>query len=527
MTFLVPSQHFYRGLIVGNGLTVLVLMLGLPLAAEAQLPALPPVEGPQQPAQQPAQQSSPSVRPLALPSAPPPVLPNSAPPVEPPVEASSAPMPPEEYRLGAGDIVRVDVFRLPDYSGEYEVLVNGGLSLPMIGQVSVEGLTIPQAAAAISQAYSQRLRRPIINVFLVSPRPLRVGIVGEVSHPGEYVLPREGTQFPSLITALEAAGGVTQSANLREVMIQRAAADGSSQRYVSNLWQFLETGDLRHNSALRDGDTIVVGTRDQFDHAESLQLASASFAADESRPLNIAVVGEVFRPGPYAVVGAANVSGLEDPTGNSATNIPPTVTRAIQVAGGIQPDANIRQVQVYRTTRMGGQQVIDVNLWQLLTDGDISEDIILQEGDTVVIPQAPDLLPEEVSQVAAASFSPGTIRINVVGEVARPGVVEVVPNTPLSQGVLAAGGFNTRASRGTVELVRLNPNGSATRSSIPVDFAQGLDEAVNPLLRNNDTIIVNRSASAGLADTLDSVLGPLGRAFSLFTIPGSILNLFD
>jgi polysaccharide export outer membrane protein len=434
---------------------------------------------------------------------------------------------PDSYILGAGDQVQVEVFRISEYSGEYEVLVNGALSLPMIGQVSVAGLSLEAAADVISQAYSQRLRRPIVNVYLINPRPLRIGIAGEVSHPGSYTLEREGTQFPTLIGALEAAGGVTQSANLRQVVIQRSGSNGAQQTLESDLWRFLETGDLRYNLSLRDGDTIFIPTREQFDRYESLQLASASFAADESRALNIAVVGEVFRPGPYTVTGAARTGEAGLPGGTGSTSIPPTVTRAIQVAGGIKPDANIRRVQVYRRTRDGGEQVIDVNLWQLLANGEITEDIVLQEGDTVVVPQAENLLPEEITEIAAASFSPDTIRINVVGEVDRPGVVEVPPNTPLSQGVLAAGGFNNRASTGVVDLVRLNPNGTATRTEISVDFAQGIDEEINPLLRNNDVIIVRRSTSASLGDTLDTLLVPLGRAFSLFTIPAQIFNLFD
>jgi len=127
----------------------------------------------------------------------------------------------EPYLLGAGDRVQVEVFRLPDYGGEFEVLVSGTLSLPMVGQVFVEGLTLEAAEAAISQAYAARLRRPIVNLRLLSPRPLRIGIAGEVSRPGAYTLEREGTQFPSLVAALEAAGGVTQSADLRQITITR------------------------------------------------------------------------------------------------------------------------------------------------------------------------------------------------------------------------------------------------------------------------------------------------------------------
>ena len=434
----------------------------------------------------------------------------------------------EIYLLGAGDQVRVEVFRIPDYSGDYEVSVDGTLGLPMVGQISVEGLTIEQAQEKISQAYSARLRRPIINLLLLNPRPLRIGVAGEISSPGSYTLAREGTQFPSIVSALEAAGGVTQSADLRQIVIERSLGGSSQQVIVANLWEFLETGNQRHNLTLRDGDTIFVPTRENFDKAEALQLSAASFAADESQPLNIAVTGEVFRPGPYTVTGTARTGEAGTPGGSGNTSIPPTVTRAIQVAGGIKPEANIREIQVYRRNRNGQEQTITVNLWQLLAEGTITEDIVLQEGDTVYIPQAANLLPEELAEIAAASFSPDTIRINVVGEVDNPGVVEVAPNTPLSQGILAAGGFDQRRARTrNVELIRLNPDGTATRSSVDVNFEEGINEATNPLLRNNDIIIVKRSASATIADTLDTLVAPLGRAFSLFNIPASIFNIFD
>ena len=429
----------------------------------------------------------------------------------------------ENYKLGAGDTVRVDVFQLPEHSSEYEVLIDGSLSLSLVGRVSVAGLTLEQAEQSISQAYARRLRRPIIELFLVRPRPLRVGIAGEVAKPGEYVLEREGTQFPSLVSALETAGGVTQSADLRQVVVQRPDGTGGSQSLVADLWQFLNTGDLQYNLALQDGDTLYIPTRTNLDFAESLQLSAASFAANGVQSLNVAVVGEVLRPGPHVVT--SRTTGGENGSPGSVRQ--PTLSQAIQTAGGIQPEADLRAVKVYRRTRSGTQQEIDVNLWALLTDGDITKDIALQEGDTVLIPEADTLVASEVAEAASASFSPEKIRINVVGEVENPGVIEIPPNTPLSQGILAAGGFNNRARQGQVELIRLNPNGTATRTSIDVDFAAGLDESENPLLRSSDVIVVGRSGMASFSDSLDSVVRPLGRAFSLFSIPASIFNLFN
>ncbi|MBE9139575.1 SLBB domain-containing protein [Nodosilinea sp. LEGE 07088] len=433
----------------------------------------------------------------------------------------------ERYTLGPGDQLALTVFMATQYDGTYEVVVDGTLNLPGAGSVMVGGLTMEAATAAVSNAYASRLRRPIVTLSLVTPRPLRIGVGGEVSQPGAYTLTREGTQFPTLIRALELAGGVTQLADIRQVEIQRLTQDGISRTVTIDLWEFLQTGNIGYDLTLRDGDSILVPTVEQFDRVQSAQTNAASFASSDSESLNVAVVGEVFRPGPHTVTGTTQTTsaGLQGQATGSA--VLPTVTRAIQVAGGIKPDADVRGVQVFRRTRGGDRQEIDVNLWNLLQTGDLSEDIILQEGDTVYVPTATTLLPSDATELAAASFSPNSIRINVVGEVATPGPVEVPPNTPLNQGLLAAGGFNNRARKIDVELIRLNPDGTVSRRSLPIDFAAGVNEANNPGLRNNDVIIVNRSAAATVGDALDNVATPLGRALTLFTVPATLLQLFD
>jgi polysaccharide export outer membrane protein len=180
--------------------------------------------------------------------------------------------------------------------------------------------------------------------------------------------------------------------------------------------------------------------------------------------------------------------------------------------------ANVREVKIRRTTKSGSEQVITINLWQLLRSGDVSQDLILQDRDTVIIPTATAISPEEATRVASASFSPDNIRVNITGEVKQPGVLRLPPNTPLNQALLASGGFNTRASRKSVALVRLNPDGTVTRRSIAVDFAKGLDEQTNPSLRNDDILIVERSGIAKVSDALGTITNPLNSFLSIFSI---------
>ncbi|AFY76786.1 periplasmic protein involved in polysaccharide export [Pleurocapsa sp. PCC 7327] len=559
------------------------------------------------------------------------------------------------YILGAGDRVRVDVFQLPQYSGEHQVLIDGSLNLPRIGSVPVGGMTLEQAAKAIAAKYASArvLRDPQVTVNLLTPRPVRIGIAGEVNRPGSYTMSREareggtGGQLPTIAQALQLAGGITQAADLRNVRVSRLQGRGSQQTITVDLWQVIQTGNLGNDLTLRDGDTIFIPTASQINLAEAPQLAAASFSVDRNRPINIAVlgevrqpgthtiqgqgqpgqqgaglptvtqalkaagginpladirkvqirrrthagseqivevdlmqllqaadfrqdlllqdgdivyvptseeinlaqasqlrsasfapdktqplnitvIGEVFRPGPYTVTGSARTGQAGVPGGTGGgESVAPTVTRAIQVAGGIKPLANVRQVEVRRLTSTGEQRTITVDLWKLLQQGDSSQDAVLQEGDTIVVPLATAQDPGEAAQVAAASFSPDTIKVNVVGEVQKPGIVEVPPNSPLNQAIFAAGGFTNRAENDTVELIRLNPNGTVSRQEISIDFAQKLNNENNPVLYNNDVIVVGRSSLAGISDTLDAVLNPVGRFFSIFTLPFTLFNLFD
>jgi polysaccharide export outer membrane protein len=422
------------------------------------------------------------------------------------------------YQLGAGDRVRLDIFQVPEYSGEHQVLSDGSLNLPLVGTVPVKGMTLKQASAILSAKYAPIIKRPIVTMTLLAARPLKIAIAGEVSHPGSYTVSPSGEQgVPTVTRAVQLAGGITQAADTRQIQVRRSRPlnVGGEQILTVDLWQLLQTGDLRQDLILQDGDTLFIPTQKTVNLAEANQLAAASFAASKAEPLRIAIVGQVNRPGPYTLTG--NVEGQTEAGGGVQM---PTVTRAIQVAGGITQSADIRRIQLRRMTKTGSDQVIDVDLWKLLQGGDVRQDIPLQEGDTITIPIATAMTPTEVTELASASFSPSKITINVVGEVVQPGVVEVPPNSPLNQGLLAAGGFNRRAKKGSVELIRLNPNGTVSRQQIAINFSKGLSDKDNPPLRNNDTIIVKRSGISGLSDAIGTVLSPLTSGFGLFRLLG-------
>jgi polysaccharide biosynthesis/export protein len=315
----------------------------------------------------------------------------------------------DDYILGAGDRIKIDIFGAEEYSGEALILSGGMLSLPQVGNISVQNMTLQQATEAIANSYRTYLHNPIVSLSVVSLRPVQIGISGEVNRPGSY-----------LINTVEG---------------NSSGGDGSSG-------------------------------------------GSSSF---------------------------------------------PTLAEAIQKAGGITPRANLRQIKVVRQQGTPGEQTITVNLWELLRAGNLSENIVLQGGDAVVVPTATAIDPIEAVQLGSASFAPDKIQVYVVGEVANPGLVELPPSSTLNQALLASGGFdNQRADRSAVNLVRLNPDGTATEQEVPIDFKQGINASDNPLLQNNDMIVVRRSGMTQFTDTADSTVGALSRillnVFGLFNL---------
>ena len=225
------------------------------------------------------------------------------------------------------------------------------------------------------------------------------------------------------------------------------------------------------------------------------------------RPLRVALVGEVERPGLYTLTSTeqsqteakVSISGL------------PTLVDAIQKAGGITPMANLREVTLQR--RLPGEPLrykrTSVDLLALVQQGDQQQNPILFDGDTIRIDQASEPV-AEVIELASTTLSPDTISVNVIGEVLRAGTLPLPANTPLVQAVLAAGGPQTwRASKGNVELVRINRNGTATRQRFQLNLSQGASNTKNPPLRDGDTVVVNRSGMAVASDAIGAVSTPL------------------
>ncbi len=315
----------------------------------------------------------------------------------------------ETYTLGSGDVIRVDIFNVPEYSadkGTYPVRVDGTIGVPLVGSVDVQGMTVEDVTQVLTARYAPLLTRPPrLTVTLVRARPVRIAVAGEVKRPGTYVI--------------DFAGQTTAN-------------------------------------------------QDSF-------------------------------------------SGVQLPT----------LTEAIQASGGVTYQANVRDIEVIRPQRSGQNLVLRANLWDLIQRGDLDQDLRLRDGDRVIVPIVTNPPESDSVQVARANFSPESMNVQVVGEVVRGGNVEVPANASLNQAILAAGGFkDPRAKTSSVDLVRLNPNGTVERRTLQVSLADSPNEQTNPILRPDDVVMVARNNVAVTSDFLGLLLSPITSVTTILRILG-------
>lgn len=150
----------------------------------------------------------------------------------------------DEYRLGAGDRVRVTVFGEPSLTGEFQVSSAGMISLPLVGDLNAAELTVAEFQRSVETALRNGyLLDPRVSAEVLTYRPFF--ILGEVQSPGTYPYAAGLT----VLNAVATAGGFTYRANTNRVFIRRAGANAE------------ETYPLTTRTRVAPGDTIRIGER--------------------------------------------------------------------------------------------------------------------------------------------------------------------------------------------------------------------------------------------------------------------------
>jgi polysaccharide export outer membrane protein len=292
------------------------------------------------------------------------------------------------YILGPGDQLELS-FLGPAYSklgGSFDILNDGTSSLPLLGAVQLDGLTLNQAKQWLESLYAAPLRRPALSLRLLKPRPMQVSVVGEVRNPGLYLLTPGGELsavqgiggggqgntsssipgLPTLVTALQKAGGLSLTANLADVRIRRRIPGNSTQlRETSiNLISLLDTGDKRQNPFLFDGDTIVVSSAPVPAADRVLDVAAANLSP---QTITVNVIGELKSPG-----------RIQLPAGT------PLVQAVLAAGGPIPMRASKSNVELVRINRNGTAVLRRYNLdYNLGVSGSLNPP--LRNGDTIIV----------------------------------------------------------------------------------------------------------------------------------------------
>jgi polysaccharide biosynthesis/export protein len=308
--------------------------------------------------------------------------------------ASSIPTVQSDYVLGAGDQIVVNVFGYEEYTGDRTILPDGTITVPLAGSIQAAGQTTDQLAKTLTDRLQPFLVDPTVTVSLSVLRAVSVNVAGEVLRPGRVQLQslsqagltpsQEGSESPTLSVALTKAGGITQYADIRQVVLQRTGANGQSQSTTINLWDAIGSPNAPPEVVLQDGDSIYIPRLVAGDTTLDRRLvAQSSFAPATVR---VRVVGQVTQPGEVAVPPNSSISS------------------AVAIAGGPTEDAQLSRVAFVRMSESGEIQRETLDLRNL------TDTYQIQDGDVVIVPKRGSA---SIIDAAGRIFSPLGVILNL------------------------------------------------------------------------------------------------------------------
>lgn len=381
---------------------------------------------------------------------------------------------PQNYRLGPGDAVIIDIYGASQKSEQCTVSPDGDVIIEGYGPVAVSGLTVAQANARLRSTLGSRYSSSRIKLTVGQTRTIMVNVMGEVKLPGTYTL----SAFATVFHALYMAGGTNDIGTLRNIKVYR------NNRLVTvvDIYDYILNGKLTGNVRLADNDVIVVGPYDclvnisgkvkrpmfyemkKNESVASLLKYSGSFTGDaynkavrvnrktgkEYAVFNVGefdfanfhiadgdsvmvdsiipryantveVKGAVFRPGMYNLGEQVN-----------------SVRSLIEHAEGTTEMAFTNRAVLHRMKEDRTLKVISVDLVGIMKG--TTPDIPLQENDVLFVPTKTENIEQRT--------------ITIRGEVQFPGVYKYADNETIEDFVLQAGGLTDKASTVNVSVSR-------------------------------------------------------------------------
>ncbi len=224
-----------------------------------------------------------------------------------------------KYILGPGDLLKLKFIYMNEYSSEILVLNDGTVDIPFVGEVYLQGLTLKLAEKKIKNELKKEVLNPLFDLKIIKQRPMVVSVLGEVEIPGLYTLNVENQitkndenltykqlSQPKLIDAIEAAGGIKPTADLKNIQLRRLMP-GNNNQFKSkniNLHKMFINGSQIENPTLFDSDIIFVYKAKKIEE-NNINYAINSFNA---KTIKITVIGEVENPGLIEIKNGSNLT---------------------------------------------------------------------------------------------------------------------------------------------------------------------------------------------------------------------------
>jgi polysaccharide export outer membrane protein len=158
----------------------------------------------------------------------------------------------EFYQIGAGDTLGILLWKEPALSGSVKVRPDGYVTLPLVNELQIAGLTTAELRKLLEEKYKQFVTDPFVSIRVETISSVEVFLVGQIIKPGAY--PLNGNE--SLLQILTRAGGLTIFANRDEIRVIRR--QGTTVREYLVDYDSIVRGDLKQDVLLRPGDRIIV-----------------------------------------------------------------------------------------------------------------------------------------------------------------------------------------------------------------------------------------------------------------------------
>lgn len=381
---------------------------------------------------------------------------------------------PQNYRLGPGDAVIIDIYGASQKTIQSTVSPDGEVTIEGYGPVNVSGLTVAQANARLRNTLGSRYRSSRVKLTVGQTKTIMVNVMGEVKAPGTYTI----SAFATVFHALYMAGGTNDLGTLRNIKVYR------NNRLVTvvDIYDYILNGKLTGNVRLADNDVIVVGPYDclvtiagkvkrpmiyemkKNESVNSLLKYSGGFAGDAYKR-SVRVNRKTGRE--YAVYNVEEFDfssfRVDDGDSISVDSILPRYANTVEVKGavfrpgmynlgeqvnsvrtlvehaeGMTEDAFTNRAVMHRMKKDRTLEVIAVDIAGIM-DGKVA-DIPLKENDVLFIPTRQDKIQERT--------------ITIRGEVQYPGTYQYADNETIEDFVLQAGGLTDKASTVNVSVSR-------------------------------------------------------------------------